>query len=175
MDNLKTFINSNREYFDTAELSQHHFERFQQKWGLRYRSKPLNWWLVVGVATIAGIIITAGLSMLFSGTAVPLSNNKTLASMGLSPEIIEVDEYYQSQVYHKHAQIQSMLTGVNNFDADIQQVIADMTKDYDDVLKGVANTHQPERAKFFLTQYYQTQLNVLNGIIEKVNVVSLSN
>ncbi|MFA5647542.1 MAG: hypothetical protein WC951_04460 [Bacteroidales bacterium] len=175
MDKLKTFINANRDHFNTNDLPKQHFERFEEKWALRYSPKSFNKWLVASAAAIAGLIITAGLSLLLSSVEMPFSGDKTIVMSELPPEIFKIDEYYQGQVSEKQMQINRILTNTNSLDIDVTQVLVDMNEGHAVVLKDIANSPRTERATFVLIRYYQTQLDVLNNIIERMSAVSLLN
>lgn len=173
-DKLQTFINANRDQFN-SDPPRRHFERFEEKWELRYSPKSINKWLVASAAAVAGLIITASLSLLLSGTELPFSDSKVMATTGLAPEITKIDEYYQHQVNQKQTQINTILTSANPLDIDVNKVVVEMNEGYAVVLKDIANTPSPERATFVLIRYYQTQLNVLNNILDKMSAVSLLN
>lgn len=175
MDKLQTFINANRDHFDTNDLPKHHFERFEEKWALRYSAKSFNKWLVASAAAIAGLIITASLSLLLSSVEMPFSESENMVQANLPPEIAKIDEYYQGQVSQKQTQINTILTGANPLNIDVDQVLVDLNEGHAVVLRDIANSPGAERATFVLIRYYQTQLDVLNNIIDRMSTVSLLN
>ncbi len=172
MDKLKSFIDHNRPLFDNEEPPRGHFDRFSRRLVVYNSPKRINLWLVASVAAVAGVLITASLSLLlnFSGLVPPTESG--LASATLSPELLQIDEYYQYQITQKQQLINRMMTGeLKPFEGEISQTLNDMNENYKNVLKDIAQSPHTESAAFVLTRYYQAKLDVLDGIISRMQTV----
>jgi hypothetical protein len=176
MDRLQSFIEQNRAQLDVDDPPKGHFDRFNSRLELANRTKRPNLWLVASAAAIAGVILTASLSLLLNAAGVLGPIESGLASVKLSPEMVQIDEYYQSQVNHKQVVIAKMLTGdLKPFEDEIAQAFDDMNASYKYVISDIAQSPHPERAAFVLTRYYQAQLDVLDGIILRMQSVNKFN
>lgn len=175
MDKLKTFVEQNRALLDTEDPPKGHFDRFSNRLSANVGRK-VNLWLVAGAAAIAGIVLTASLSLLLNTAGLLNSSNPGLASVKLSPEIIQLDEYYQSQITQKQMLINKMMTGdMKPLEIEIMQTLDEMGDSYKSIMDDIALSPRPDRATFVLTRYYQTQLDVLDAIIIKMQSVYLFN
>jgi hypothetical protein len=176
MDRLQTFIEQNRAQLDVVDSPKGHYDRFSRRLASANRAKRPNLWLVASAAAIAGVILTASLSLLLNTAGVLSMSEPGLATVKLSPEIIQIDQYYQSQVNQKQVLINKMLTGeLKPFEDEIAQAFDDMSASYKGIINDLAQSPRPERAAFVLTRYYQAQLDVLDGIILRMQSVYLFN
>ena len=172
MKSLESFFQENRHEFDTFEPAKGHLERFKQKLNAQTPIRIVNVWLVASAAAVAGIILTASMSLLLNLNALSSPFGSDLVSVNLSPEIIQIDEYYQNQVSQKQQIINKMMTGdLSPLEKEISQTLAELDEGYKSMLKEVSMSPRPERTAFVLTRYYQTQLDVLEGIILRMQVV----
>lgn len=172
MKSLESFINQNKHEFDTFEPSKGHFERFKQKLNAQKPLRKVNLWLVASAAAVAGIILTASMSLLLNLNGLSTPSESGLVAVNLSPEIIQIDEYYQYQVSQKQEAINKMMTGdMSSLENEISETLAELDEGYKSMLKEISLSPRPERAAFVLTSYYQTKLDILEGIIQKMQVV----
>jgi hypothetical protein len=128
--------------------------------------------LVASAAAVAGIILTASMSLLLNLNGFSKSNESGLVAVNLSPEIIQIDEYYQYQVSQKQQVINKMMTGdLSPLENEISLTLAELDEGYKSMLNEISLSPRPERAAFVLTSYYQTKLDILEDIIQKMQVV----
>jgi hypothetical protein len=173
MDKLQAFIEKNRHLLDTEEPTENHFDRFSKRLAAQNPPKRVNLWLVAGAAAIAGIMLTASLSLLLNYNGIAPQKESGLAYAYLSPEIIQIDEYYHYQVTQKHLTINMLITGdLRILEDEITQTLKDMNRNHTSILNDLSLNPRPERAAFVLTRYYNAQLDVLDGIIQRIQSVS---
>ncbi|MDX9846401.1 MAG: hypothetical protein RBT74_05415 [Tenuifilaceae bacterium] len=172
MDKLQTFIDQNRQLFDNEDPPRGHFDRFSSRLATYNSPKRVSLWLVASVAAVAGLLITASLSLLLNYSGLVPPTESGLATANLSPELLQIDEYYQYQVTQKQQLINKMMTGeLKPFEGEISQALSDMNESYSNVLNDIALSPHTESAAFVLTRYYQAQLDVLDGIISRMQTV----
>ena len=176
MDKFDAFIKQNRQLFDTEDLPARHFDRFSKKMTMRRSSNRINLWLVAGAAAVVGLILTASLSLLLNLSGLTPSQESGLASVSLSPELIQIDEYYQYELTQKQLMINGMMTGnMTPLEKEIEQAINDMNEGYESILSDMVLIPRTEIAAFVLTRFYQVQLDVLDGIITRMQGVASLN
>lgn len=172
MKSLESFFQENRQEFDTNEPPKGHFERFKAKLDDQKPLRKVNIWMVASAAAVAGIILTASLSLLLNLNGLTSPINSGLVSVNLTPEIIQIDEYYQHQVNEKQQLINKMMTGdLSPLEKEVSQTLAELDEGYKSMLNEISMNPRPERSAFVLTRYYQTQLDVLEGIISRMQSV----
>jgi hypothetical protein len=58
---------------------------------------------------------------------------------------------------------------------EIQSTINELNKGQQGMLQELTNSPKPDRARFVISRYYQTQLAVLEGIISNLDEAKLDN
>lgn len=176
MEKLQAFILDNKQRFDTEEPPKGHLERFKAKLDAKSPARAVNLWLVASAAAVAGFILTASLSLLLNYNTLTAPVGSGLVSVSLSPEIIQIDEYYQYQVNQRQQLISKMISGeASPMGNEIRKTLDELNSGYNDMIQDVSVSPRPERATFVLTRYYQVQLDVLEGIIAQIQTVKLIN
>ncbi len=166
MDKLEAFITNNIAGFNSDEPSGEHLERFKTRLYAKPEAQTINLWLVAFAAAVGGVVLTATLSLLLNYNGLTPPRKSGLASVNLSPEIIQIDEYYQQQVNKKQEVISMMMTGnLSSMEKEIGKTLRELNEGYGKMMNEIALSPRPERANFAITRYYQTQLDVLEGII----------
>jgi hypothetical protein len=169
MKSLQTYFQENRQKFDTIEPPVGHFERFKAKLNNQKPLHKVNIWMVASAAAVTGIILTASVSLLLNFNGLTSSISSGILSASVTPEIIQIDEYYQHQVNEKQQLINKMMTGdLSPLEKEVSQTLDELNEGYKSMLNELSMNPRPERSAFVLTQYYQTQLDVLEGIISRM-------
>ncbi|MFP4557279.1 MAG: hypothetical protein ACLFNU_10440 [Bacteroidales bacterium] len=172
MNKIDAYIQENRSQFNAEEPPKGHLKRFKAKLDAQQPAARVNLWLVASAAAVAGVILTASLSLMLNFGGLTSPRESDLVSVSLSPEIMQVDEFYQNQVNQKQQVITRMMTGdMSHFEQEISQTLNEFNDGYSSLLQDIAHSPRPDRAAFVLTRYYQTQLDVLDGIILRMQNV----
>jgi hypothetical protein len=175
MEKLEQYISKNRGSFDNEEPLPGHFERFSKKLNAKIPSKKPNLFLVASAAAIAGIIITAGVSLMLSYANMGIINQNGMAS-NLSPEVSRIDEYYKNQIDKKYQIINGLITSdMKPFEDEINQTLNELGEGYNLMLNDISTTPNNERAAYALTIHYQARLEVMETIIYKLSNVTKLN
>ena len=176
MKKLDVFIQENRQRFDDQEPMKGHFERFKDRLEVQKPRRRVNLWLVASAAAVAGIILTASLSLMLNYSSLTPPRESGLVSVTLSPEIVRIDEYYQHEVNQRQQLITKMMSGeMSPFETEISQTLKDLNQGYKSLMEDLALSPRPDRAAFVLTRHYQAQLDVLDGIIVRIQSLSMLN
>jgi hypothetical protein len=176
MEKLDGFINKHRQEFDTGEPPKGHFERFKYKLDEQKPMRRLNLWLVGTAAAIAGVVLTGSLSLLLNLNGLTPQRESGLVSASMSPELIQIDEYYQHQVSQKQQIISKMLTGqMSPMELDIAKTLADLNSEYANMLTELSQNPRPERSAFVITRFYQSKIEVMEGMIAQLQDVYMLN
>jgi hypothetical protein len=172
MEKLDGFIKQNRHEFNSHEPPKGHFERFKAKLDARQPARRINLWLVGTAAAIAGIVLTGSLSLLLNLNGLTPPRESGLVSANLSPELIQIDEYYQQQVNQKQQIISNMITGkLSPMELEIAKTLADLNSEYTSMLKELSLSPRPDRSAFVITRFYQSKIEVMEGMIAQLQGV----
>jgi hypothetical protein len=172
MEKLDGFIKQNRHELNNQEPPNGHFERFKAKLDARQPARRINLWLVGTAAAIAGFVLTGSLSLLLNLNGLTPPRESGLITASMSPELIQIDEYYQQQVSSKQQIISMMLTGkMSPMELEIAKTLADLNDEYTNMLKELSLSPRPERSAFVITRFYQSKIEVMEGMIAQLQGV----
>jgi hypothetical protein len=176
MDKLRNYIESHRHEFDEFEPSEGHLDRFRAKLMAKKPARRVNLYLVASAAAVAGIIVTASLSLLLNFDKMINLGKRDLAANNLSQEIIQIDEYYRYRVYQKQQMITDMMSDqMSPMDEEISTTLAEFEKSYKNLRQDISESPRPDRAAYVLTLYYQTQLEVMEQFITRLKDINMLN
>jgi hypothetical protein len=172
MDKLTAYINSNRQTFDSEEPSANHADRFfgklQQKRGIR----KINTTLVASAAAIVGLIVTAGLSLVLNYGQIVGELNRGIVENSYTMEMQKIEEYYSNQLFQRKQQINNLVPiGKESLKQEALAVFSDVEMGYSNLRSEMVNFAEPERAAYVLPLFYQTQIEVLDEIIVKLEAI----
>jgi len=171
-DELERLILNNQHSFQNEEPLEGHFERFEAR--LQKASKPIRKFDFQVVLKIAAIVVFALLVVNQARIWLTPEKKETLSLGSISPEYHEVEFYYtnaiqtdikQLGVFEKEGLIteseqQMILKEQKEFDQMYQKLIEDLKANPDD-----------ERVLNAMLEYYQSRMNVLSLVINKLKEV----
>jgi len=176
MDKLKKYIHLHRQEFDVHEPAEGHFDRFKAKLMAQKPVKKVNLFLVASAAAVAGIFLTASLSLLINFNSFVNFGGTDLASNGLPSEIEQIDEYYRFRVNQKQQIITQMISDETSpMKNEISSTIADFDSNYKSLRNDISITPRQDRAAYVLTLYYQAQLEAMEQIIVRLENINMMN
>jgi len=166
MDNLEKFIRENRAGFDAhvpsldvwANLDRH-LERQQPK-GRVVLMRRLR------AAAAVLLLLTAG----GMGGAYLVNSNRAVGTLAdVSPEHAEMERYFRSQVEEKLTKLASY-----NQDGIVKADIQELDQTYNQLKKELENAPAGAEEKIIqaMIETYQTKINILQQVIEKVEKVN---
>jgi hypothetical protein len=171
-DELERLILYNRQSLLNEEPPQGHFERFEAK--LRKTEKPVRKINFQALLKIAAMVVFALLAVNQARIYFFPQKQKTLSLGSISPEYREVEFYYTSSIqlgmdqWEKlkkeglisESEQQMMHKEQAEFDQMYQKLQEDLKANPDD-----------ERVINAMLEYYQTRMNVMNLVINKLKEV----
>jgi len=176
MESLEKYIRSNIDSFDVKEPMEGHFDRFRQKLETYRPARKVNLFMVAAAAAVAGIILTGTLGLLFNSSSLKNINAKELTLSVISPELREVENYYQSQINSKYNLINTLNKDSSpEVKSEVDKAINDMNLGYYLLKKDLTSYPKQERIVNAIIQQYQVRIDMLDQILktlEKVKNIS---
>lgn len=184
-DKLKNFVQEHRQAFDTfeprAELWQ---EICQELPAARKEAKVIKISfgqrasfsadaLFMRVAAAIVLLFACGLTLFLMKQNTPKAANTIAATsqnrlQNISPEIVEVEAYYTSQIQEKKSEMSAYdikLLGLNS-EAGIDQELARLDSSYTQLKKELYTTPNTDRVVEAMIQNLQIRMEVLNRQLE---------
>jgi hypothetical protein len=167
MESLKKYIRKNRDSFEEKEPLDGHFDRFRQKLETRKPARKVNLFMVAAAAAVAGLILTGTLGILYNSSSLSGYHANELSLSVLSPELKEVEDYYQSQINTKYNQIKSLKENSSpEVESEVSSAINDMDLGYYLLKKDLSSSPKQERIVSAMIQQYQTRIDMLDQILK---------
>jgi hypothetical protein len=165
MNDLKKYLNENRNIIDDMEPLNGHFERFEERLlsraQERKRKKTLKMKLCGAVSIAASIVLVA--------TGIRMYNAPDDAGEIFS-EFVETEVFYRTQMDEQIAGIYRKLAET---DEETQTVL---TKDLEEIVEStdsfveeIRDANDKELAIYYLLEHYEANLVALRFINEKLN------
>ncbi len=166
MENLEKFIRENRADFDTGVPSLNVWANLDQHLDRQRPSARVVWMKRLRVAAAVLVLLTAG----GVGGAYLTNSNKTVGSLAdVSPEHAEMERYFSSQVEEKLAKLASYKQ-----DGIVKADIQELDEAYEQLKKELENAPDGADEKIIqaMVETYQTKINILEQVLEKVENVN---
>jgi hypothetical protein len=176
MKNIDDVIRNNRDFFEEAEPSKGHFERFNRKLEKRFRISTVKRSIVPYLLKAAVVTLLVTLSSLYTWDHFirPGSSRMTLGQV--SPQYREVENYYIHQVNMMEGEIIN-IDLKNNPDqkAVLMNEMRSMDSVYVSLQKELKANPDDERIINAMIEHYQTKLEVMTYIVNQLKAVRNSN
>ncbi|MBI5915947.1 MAG: hypothetical protein HY842_11255 [Bacteroidetes bacterium] len=168
MDNLEKFILENRAAFDTAVPDL----KVWSDIGRSLEQRPLRrvvWMKRLRVAAAVALLLTAGGAM---GAYLANSGKEVKSLADVSPEHAEMERYFNSEVNEKLAQLASYQQ-----DGFVQADMQELDEVYEQLKLELetAPAGADEQIVQAMIENYQTKINILEQVLEKVQTVNPNN
>lgn len=179
MDNLERYIRDNKSDFDCSVPPLGDSERFMAKLersnAVRDRRKIGHWRSYAAAVVIFLLMIPASLYFFETNQ----SNRKTLqASNYMTSEQQEAQIYYVSSIKSGFSSLQKMLNNTNLPSADkavLEEVMQNFEVRQKHILNDLDSSSGDERVVDALLDYYRVKLEVINGIVERLESLKAEN
>lgn len=167
MESLKKYIRKNRDSFDEKEPLEGHFDRFRQKMESRKPARKVNLFMVAAAAAIAGFVLTGTIGVLYNSSSLNRLNSKELSLSVISPELKEVEDYYQSQINARYNEINTLKKSTSpEIETEVNKAIDDMDLGYKILKKDLSKSPKQERIVNAMIQQYQVRIDMLDQILK---------
>jgi hypothetical protein len=173
MKNIEDIIRKNKDFFDGAEPSEGHFERFNRRLEIRFHSVATRRSIVPYLLKAAVVTLLVTLSSLWTWDHFLRPGSSRMALGDVSPQYKEVESYYMHQVN----MMQSELTSINIDNSPEQKTILlqemkSMDSVYVQLQKELKANPNDERIINAMIVHYQTKLEVLTFILDQLKTIS---
>jgi hypothetical protein len=177
MKNIEDLIRSNKDFFDEAEPSPGHLERFNRKLEMRFsRHVTIQRSIVPYLLKAAVVTLLITLSSLWTWDHFirPGRNRMTLGQV--SPQYKEVENYYVHQVNLMENEIVNIDLKNNPAQKDILlKEMKSMDSVYVQLQKELRANPNDERIINAMIEHYQTKLDVMAYIVGQLKAIRNEN
>lgn len=195
MDELKSFIEQNRDLFDVDEPSFGHFERFQQKLEMEHKhSRKLITNYVLKIAAMVAISITVGAvvvdcwvdnsARLIESKVADVDANAArdfvqrtsqYVKSKTNPEYEQTENYYVSLVDNRLDQIRASENMDDEHKKELLKELSEMDELFVNLQKELKADPDNPVLIDALVNHYQIKINVMNQIITNLNNIKQLN
>lgn len=176
MKTIEEIVRNNKAFFEEAEPSNGHFERFNRKLEIRFQVSTPKRSIVPYLLRAAVVTLLVTLSSLWTWDHFirPGSSRMTLGQV--SPQYKEVESYYIHQVNMMEGEIVNVDL-VNN--PDQKKMLLNEMKSMDSVYvslqKELKANPNDERIINAMIEHYQTKLEIMKYVVNQLKVIRKNN
>lgn len=176
MKNIEDIIRNNKEFFEAAEPSDGHFERFRRRLEIKGGEKTLRRSIVPYLLKAAVVTLLVTLSSLWTWDHFirPDRNRMTLGDV--SPQYKEVENYYVHQVNLMKSEIINI--DLKNNPEQKKILVAEMNgmdSVYVQLQKELKANPNDERIINAMIEHYQTKVEVMSYIVNQLKAIRNEN
>jgi hypothetical protein len=176
MKTIDEIIRENKEFFEDAEPSKGHLERFNTKLELRFQKVAPKRSIVPYLLKAAVVTLLVTLSSLYTWDHFlrPASSRTTLGQV--SPQYKEVESYYIHQVNMMEGELVNVDLKNNPEQKEmLLKEMKGMDSVYVSLQKELKANPNDERIINAMIEHYQTKLEVMNFIISQLKAIRNEN
>jgi hypothetical protein len=176
MKTIEDIIRKNKDFFEEAEPSNGHFERFNRKLEIRFQVKIPKRSIVPYLLRAAVVTILVTLSSLWTWDHFirPGSSRMTLGQV--SPQYKEVENYYIHQVNLMEGEIVNIdLKNNPGQKTMLMNEMKSMDSVYVSLQKELKANPDDERIINAMIEHYQTKLEVMTYIVSQLKTIRNDN
>jgi hypothetical protein len=176
MKTLEDIINSNKDFFEDAEPSEGHLERFDKKLELLSRKNAPKRSIVPYLLKAAVVTLLVTLSSLYTWDHFIRKDNNRMTLGEVSPQYKEVENYYVHQVNMVEDEIVNIDLKNNPEQKEILlNEMKSMDSAYVSLQKELKTNPDDERIINAMIEHYQTKLDVMNYILNQLQTIKKEN
>jgi hypothetical protein len=176
MKNIEDIIRNNKDFFEEAEPSNGHLERFNRKLEQRFQVHTIKRSIVPYLLKAAVVTLLITLSSLWTWDHFLRPANTRMTLGQVSPQYKEVENYYVHQVNMMESEIVSV--DLNNGSEQKTMLLKEMrTMDstYVSLQKELKANPNDERIINAMIEHYQTKLEVMTYIVNQLKSIRNDN
>jgi hypothetical protein len=176
MKNIEDLIRDHKDFFEDAEPSNGHFERFNRKLEVRFQAKTVKRSIVPYLLRAAVVTLLVTLSSLWTWDHFirPGSSRMTLGQV--SPQYKEVENYYIHQVNMMEGEIINIDLAHNpEQKAMLMSEMKSMDSVYVSLQKELKANPNDERIINAMIEHYQTKLEVMSYLVNQLKAIKNNN
>lgn len=176
MKTIEEIIRNNKDFFEDAEPSEGHFERFNRKLEMRFHSGGVKRSIVPYLLKAAVVTLLVTLSSLWTWDHFIRPDRNRMALGDVSPQYKEVENYYLHQVNLMESEISTVEVV---FDPEQKKMLSKELKSMDSVYvqlqKELKANPDDERIINAMIEHYQTKVEVMTFIVNQLKTIRNEN
>jgi hypothetical protein len=172
MKNIEDLIRNNKDFFEDAEPSNGHFERFNRKLEVRFQVTAPKRSIVPYLLRAAVVTLLVTLSSLWTWDHFIRSGSSRMSLGQVSPQYKEVENYYIHQVNMMEGEIVN-IDLKNNPEQKVMLLkeMKSMDSVYVSLQKELKANPDDERIINAMIEHYQTKLEVMTYIVNQLKTI----
>jgi len=176
MNNIEEIIRNNKDFFEDAEPSKGHFERFNRKLEIRFQAKTAKRSIVPYLLRAAVVTLLVTLSSLYTWDHFLRPGNSRMTLGQVSPQYKEVENYYIHQVNMVESEIVDIdLKNNPEQKSMLLKEMKSMDSVYVSLQKELKANPNDERIITAMIEHYQTKLEVMSYIVNQLKIIRNDN
>jgi hypothetical protein len=176
MKSLEDIIRNNKDFFDDAEPSTGHLERFNRKLEKRFQVNTIKRSIVPYLLKAAVVTLLITLSSLWTWDHFIRTGSSRMTLGQISPQYKEVENYYVHQVNLMEGEIVNV--DLKNNPAQktmLMKEMKSMDSTYVSLQKELKANPTDERIINAMIEHYQTKLEVMTYIVNQLKTIRNDN
>jgi hypothetical protein len=176
MKTIEDIIRNNKEFFESAEPSDGHFERFSRKLEIRFGEKTIKRSIVPYLLKAAVVTLLVTLSSLWTWDHFIRSDRNRMTLGDVSPQYREVENYYVHQVSIMESELVNI--DLKNNPEQKKVLVAEMSSMdsvYVQLQKELKANPNDERIINAMIEHYQTKVEVMSYIVSQLKAIRNEN
>jgi len=176
MKNIDDIIRSNKDFFEDAEPSEGHMERFNRKLEMRFQVATVKRSIVPYLLKAAVVTLLITLSSLWTWDHFIRSGSNKMTLGQVSPQYKEVENYYVHQVNMMEGEIVNVDLKSNPEQKSLlMKEMKSMDSTYVSLQKELKANPNDERIINAMIEHYQTKLEVMTYIVNQLKTIRNDN
>jgi hypothetical protein len=176
MKNIEEIIRNNKDFFEEAEPSNGHFERFNRKLEVRFRYNAPKRSIVPYLLRAAVVTLLVTLSSLWTWDHFIRTGNSRMTLGDVSPQYKEVENYYIHQVNLMESEIGTVEMKSNPEQKEmLMREMKTMDSTYISLQKELKANPNDERIINAMIEHYQTKVEVMSYIVNQLKEIRNEN
>lgn len=169
MKTIDEIIRSNKDFFEEAEPSNGHFERFEKKLEIRFGTGTVKRSIVPYLLKAAVVTLLVTLSSLWTWETFLNPGRHKMALGDVSPQYREVENYYIHQVNMMESELGSItLANDPAHNEMLKKEMESMDSVYVQLQKDLKANPDDERIINAMIEHYQTKVEVMSYILNQL-------
>ena len=176
MKNIEDIIRSNKDFFEDAEPSEGHFERFNRKLEIKFQVATVKRSIVPYLLKAAVVTLLITLSSLWTWDHFIRTGSSRMTLGQVSPQYKEVENYYVHQVNMMEGEIVNVdLKNSPDQKVLLMKEMKSMDSTYVSLQKELKANPNDERIINAMIEHYQTKLEVMTYIVNQLKTIRNDN
>ena len=176
MKSIEEIIRSNKDFFEDAEPSEGHLERFNRKLEKRFQTNTIKRSIVPYLLKAAVVTLLITLSSLWTWDHFIRTGSSRMTLGQISPQYKEVENYYVHQVNMMEGEIVNVdLKNNPEQKSLLLKEMKSMDSTYVSLQKELKANPNDERIINAMIEHYQTKLEVMTYIVNQLKAIRNGN